>query len=339
MASVNATANTGGSKSMSVADLQHRVPNATEEECQRFYEAFSDDSMERLTAYMEWRKEHQLNAPRGEGKAPSTDTTKSLFVADGDARNWQIAYQGAIAHARKHSADTQEEGHPGDAKDDAPNTEQKEHPKNHRRFRRKDSNSKRDSSSSRQKDKPTVFHARDNDLNRPIYSHANTADGNPLCDRKGHQIFQILAARVDLQAACANTYATAFLLYLDAHLRRDTLDLVTLLIDVRPGRGWPNLPALQMLGFIRCLAQVLHDSHPCRLHQCILFPVPRPAVMIWKTVQNFLDPLVRKSIVLVPGAANLTSPVPRDRLKDYFDDQAGLDLMEQTRLEAFCKKE
>jgi hypothetical protein len=321
---------TGACKS--VADLQQRVPNATEEECQRFYEAFADESTERLTAYMNWRKEHRLNAPpRGEETAPSTVTKKSLFVADGDARNWQKAYEGAIAHARKHG-DPQEEGHP-DAKDDAPNTEPKEYPKNHRRFRRKDSNS------SRHKDKPTVFHARDNDLTRPIFSHANTADGDPLCDRKGHQIFQVLAARVDLQAACANTYATAFLLYLDAHLRRDTLDLVTLLIDVRPGYGWPNLPALQMLGFIRCLAQVLHDSYPCRLHQCILFPVPRPAIMIWKTVQNFLDPLVRKSIVLVPGAANLTSPVPRDRLKDYFDDPAGLDVMEQTRLEAFCKKE
>jgi hypothetical protein len=301
----------------SVADLQQRVPNATEEECQRFHEAFSDDSTERLRAYMEWRKEHQLKDKKS--------ITKRSSIAHDDARNWQNAYELAIAHARKYSDTNQEEGHPDDAKDDAPNTPKQQR---HNRFRNK-----------KDKDKPTVYHARDNNLSRPIFSHANTANGNPLVDREGHQIFQVLAARVDLQAACANTYATAFLLYLDSHLRRNTLDLVTLLIDVRPGYGWPNLPALQMLGFIRCLAQVLHDSYPCRLHQCILFPVPRPAILIWKTVQNFLDPLVRKSIVLIPGAANVTSPVPRDRLKDYFDDAAGLDLMEQTRLEAFCKKE
>jgi hypothetical protein len=307
----NASANT------SVADLQQRVPNATEEECQRFHEAFLDDSTERLRAYMEWRKEHQLKDEKS--------IIKRSSIAHDDARNWQKAYELAIAHARKHSDTNQEEGHPDNAKDDAPNTEPQKQQR-HNRFRNK-----------KDKDKPTAFYVRDNNLTRPIFSHVNTADGNPLADRKGHQIFQVLAARVDLQAACANTYATAFLLYLDSHLRRDTLDLVTLLIDVRPGYGWPNLPALQMLGFIRCLAQVLHDSYPCRLHQCILFPVPRPAILIWKTVQNFLDPLVRNSIVLIPGAANLTSPVPRDRLKDFFDDTAGLDLMEQTRLEAFCK--
>jgi hypothetical protein len=186
------------------------------------------------------------------------------------------------------------------------------------------------------KESGTVFHARDNDLTRPIYSHAIA--GNPLCDTKGHRVLQILSARVDLQAACANTYATAFSLFLDSHLRRDNLDRLTLLIDVRPGSGWPNVPALKMVGFIRCVAQVLQECYPCRLHQCILFPIPRPALFIWNIVQHFLDPLVRRLIVLIPGPAGLTSPVPRDRLKDYVD-LAGLDLLEQTRLEAFCKKE
>lgn len=301
MASVSA--NKGASKS--VADLQQRVPNATEEECQRFHESFSDESTERLTAYMDWRQEHELNSDE-----TTTDTSD-------DARNWQKATDLAIARARKDS----------DAKEEAPTTLNKEHQKHCRASRFRHSS----------KEGRTVFHARDNDLARPIFNHAIA--GNPLCDRKGNKIFQILAARVDLRAACANTYATAFCLYLDSHLRRDSLDLVTLLIDVRPGAGWPNLPAMQMLGFIRCLAQVLYDSYPGRLHQCILFPVPRPAILIWKTVQNFLDPLVRKSVVLVSGPAGRTSPVPRDRLKEYFDDQVGLDLMEQTRLEAFYKKE
>jgi hypothetical protein len=93
-----------------------------------------------------------------------------------------------------------------------------------------------------------------------------------------------------------------------------------------------------MVGFIRCVAQVLQERYPCRLYQCILFPIPRPALFIWNIVQYCLDPVVRRLMVLIPGPAGLTSPVPRDRLNDYVD-LAGLDLMEQTRLEAFCKKE
>jgi hypothetical protein len=94
-----ANANEGASKS--VTDLQHRVPNATAEECQRFHESFSEKSTERLTAYLEWRNDHQLNSPLWDETTTDPDTDTESAKPNDDARNWQKATELAIAHARK----------------------------------------------------------------------------------------------------------------------------------------------------------------------------------------------------------------------------------------------
>jgi hypothetical protein len=309
--------------SNSAAVLQQRLPTATAGECRRFHEAFSDKATERLAAYLEWRKEHQLSACHLD---EMTATSTTLGTTNCDASNWQKATEMAIVHVKinKETPDSS-------ASSDVSHTEDKHKHGPHWNPRRHNKTSNSPQNKEIQAIQDSV-----NDLPRVVYSH--TVKDRPLCDKKGNRVLQILPSHVDLHMACANTYATAFSLYLDAHLDRDNSDQLTLLVDVRPGHGCPNLPAKQLVCFIRCVAQVCHDFYPGRLHQCVIFPVPRPAIIIWHMIQNFLDPCIRKSVVLVPGPATLTSPMPRHRLKEFVDDLAGLDLLEQTRLEAFCKE-
>ena len=186
-------------------------------------------------------------------------------------------------------------------------------------------------------------------------SMSDTTSGNesdrfggkqPLRDTQGHRVVQHLPAQITaLQHQSHNkasllssfeTFVSIFGLYLDLKLERHDEEMLTLLIDVRPGRGWANPPALQLVGFIRHVAHKLHDLYPCRLYKCILYPIPRPAIYIWHSIRVFLDPALTKRIVLVPGRDGLDAPPPNKELRKYIHSQEGLDLMEQTRLQSFC---
>lgn len=157
-------------------------------------------------------------------------------------------------------------------------------------------------------------------------------DGKPLCDSQGHLVLQHLPARISLADHSWETFATALALYLDRKLDRENesqQQLVTLLIDVRPGTGWPNPPAIQMISFIRHVAHFLHQLYPGRLHQCILYPIPKAAIHVWNIVKVVLP--ARDSITLLPGSAHVESTVPV-QLETLVSH---LEHLEQTRLAAF----
>lgn len=158
-------------------------------------------------------------------------------------------------------------------------------------------------------------------------------DDQPVRDKSGYRVLHHLPARMDL--AHPDRLLACMASYLDAKFDRHNRDLVTLLIDVRPGYGWPNCPAWNMISFIRSAADYLHRLFPGRVHLCILYPVPRPAVSLWHMVRPFLDRRIRESIVLVAGGAHEESPLPKNRLKRYVDNEQALDRMEETRKTAF----
>lgn len=293
-----------------VADLQVRFPTATAAECRRFHQAFADESDERLNEYLEWRKEHILSS---DGSDDDNDD-------DDDAGNWERATTTAMAYTVQQKS-----------KDSLKS-------KNnlcHRSHRTTLHHSSQQQESPRSSISETCG---ENYLPRVLYSH-KVHDRCPISDKHGNHVLQVLPARTDLRAASTDTYTTAFLLYLDYHLDRTSSHKLTLLMDVRPGRGWSNPPALQLVGFIRHIATVLHEYYPDRLYRCVIYPVPRPAVYVWNIMlAPFLHPLIRQLIVLVPGAAGLQSPTPRSKLLEYVD-ASSLDVMEQTRLDAFCDTE
>lgn len=295
-------------------DLQERFPHATPAECRRFHSAFPKEPEKRLQEYLEWRKEHELMLGDEQGQQQQQQhEALSRDNEEDDAYNWEQAAASALAHASKH--------HDQDVSKDG-------------KARQRSTRVRPGMDRAVQQDRNDV----DVDplcLPRILYSN-QSAENQHLCDKQGNRILHVLPARTDLNAASPHTYATAFGLYLEKHLDRRSTDQLTLLLDVRPGTGWANPPVTQLIGFIRHVSQVLHSYFPGRLHQCVIFPVPRIAVVLWNNMMQFcLDPLVRKLIVLVPGAAGRMSPAPTKRLKEYVADEQALNVMEETRLRAF----
>jgi CRAL/TRIO domain len=174
-------------------------------------------------------------------------------------------------------------------------------------------------------------------LVRFVRCHWVETVGSYLKDKTGHRILHLLPAQVSLDngATEIESYVLALSFYLERKLRRDSDEQLTLLIDARSGRGWPNLPALQMITFVRRLSTVLSLHFPCRLHKCIIYPMPRAALVIWKFFQVFLSPSLRQQMVLIAGSATeIESPLPQAQLEEYVPRE-GIELMEETRRESF----
>jgi hypothetical protein len=155
----------------------------------------------------------------------------------------------------------------------------------------------------------------------------------PITDSKGNLLLHHLPARIDLKAHSIEIYASIFALYLDRKLSRDDENTITILIDVRPGMGWPNPPAIHLINFIRQVAHLLNELYPCRLYKCILYPVPRTAFYTWHMIRSFLHSNVKDAIVLLPGGAHVDSPIPTETLQKHVSQ--GLEELEENRFAAF----
>lgn len=155
-------------------------------------------------------------------------------------------------------------------------------------------------------------------------------------DRSGHIVLHVIPAVVDKKLASSETYALAMALYLDRKFSRSSFDLATICLDVRPGEGWPNPPAYNMMPFIHACTKMLHQLYPERLHQCIIFPLPRAALWIWEMAKPFLDTAIVEATQLIAGSDRLRAPPPNEQLAVYVEEDL-LDRMETKRLSKFLK--
>jgi hypothetical protein len=156
-------------------------------------------------------------------------------------------------------------------------------------------------------------------------------DGTIHTTHDGHRILQHLPARIDLNLADAETYATALALYLDrCGITRDSLEKICVVIDVRGGPGWANIPATQLLPFIKLTTKLLNDLHPERLAQCILVPLPAFAKLLWNVVKTGLDPATARKIQIVAGSAGMHSPIPSIGMEQYMTRET-IQQMERNR--------
>lgn len=147
-------------------------------------------------------------------------------------------------------------------------------------------------------------------------SKTNT-DDNTIIKKKYLQHFP---ARIATKLADTSIYALALAIYLDHALDRTSTEKVTLVIDVRSGHGWANIKAVQLLPFIQSTVRLLCDLHPMRLEQCIIFPVPKVANVIYKAVKPFLGKDTVKKVRLVSGPAGRNDKVPK-KLCGYLDEE------------------
>mmetsp|Transcript_41454 Transcript_41454/g.74724 ORF Transcript_41454/g.74724 Transcript_41454/m.74724 type:complete len:294 (+) Transcript_41454:120-1001(+) len=132
---------------------------------------------------------------------------------------------------------------------------------------------------------------------------------------------QHLPARIDTKLADTSIYALALAIYIDHALDRTSTEKITLVIDVRPGLGWANIKAIQLLPFIQSTSRLLCDLHPLRLDSCVIFPVPKVTNVLWKAVKPFMGTDTSKKVCLVSGPAGRKDKVPKN-LSEYLD--AGL---------------
>ncbi|KAL7488710.1 hypothetical protein ACHAW6_014303 [Cyclotella cf. meneghiniana] len=149
------------------------------------------------------------------------------------------------------------------------------------------------------------------------------------------RIFHILPARIDLTLSPAPTYSLACALYLDRRLCRTTTEKITLLCDVRGGRGWANPTPWSMLPFIQATSSLLGKQYPERLERFILFPMPSAAAWIWSAAQKCLDPNTASKVVVVgvEGEGKCIGGLPQ-KLKEFIDGES-LKLVEERRRSFF----
>ena len=127
----------------------------------------------------------------------------------------------------------------------------------------------------------------------------------PRC-KDGSRIFHLVPARFDLSIATAQVYALAAALYLERLLSRSTTEKVSLICDVRGGRGWANPTPWSLLPFIQATSSLLGRHFPERLKRMVLYPMPSSAVWVWAAAQKFLDADTASKVVVV-GLDGLSS--------------------------------
>jgi CRAL/TRIO domain len=159
-------------------------------------------------------------------------------------------------------------------------------------------------------------------------------EGQGLCDRDGCRLFHIIPGMMDERLVSLTTYSLAISLYIDRKLKRDSMERVTVLIDVRGGEGWRNLNVAQLLPFIQHTSMLLLSMFPERLYRSLVYPLPPAFGWIWQVVRRYIDPLTREKICLLTGPALIASPVPSDQMTKYLSESV-VEHLEKERIASF----
>eukprot|EP00931_Biecheleriopsis_adriatica_P045403 TRINITY_DN26005_c0_g1_i1.p1 TRINITY_DN26005_c0_g1~~TRINITY_DN26005_c0_g1_i1.p1 ORF type:complete len:304 (+),score=63.90 TRINITY_DN26005_c0_g1_i1:73-984(+) len=129
----------------------------------------------------------------------------------------------------------------------------------------------------------------------------------------GNPIVFVQCARYQPKVASAHEYVLAMVAALDALCPAGSDGQVVVLDDLRPGKGWPNCPALEAVPMIRALVPVFAGLYPERLAKAIIYPLPWWAKAAWSIIRSCLDPATAEKMVIVSG---------RDGCFDDLDDDA-----------------
>jgi hypothetical protein len=155
-----------------------------------------------------------------------------------------------------------------------------------------------------------------------------------LRDHNGNRILHLLPAQMDPYVASHQTFALCIAFYLERKLRRDTLEKMTVVIDVRAGYGWANPKPNRLIPFIKGVSSIMEKNFPERLSRSILFPLPRAAAVIWGVIKKFLDPNTAEKIAVISGNAGTDAPPPYKKMEEYMDRRV-IDRMEEIRIDSF----
>jgi len=161
-------------------------------------------------------------------------------------------------------------------------------------------------------------------------------DGLVLC-KNGARIVHVLPSQLDTTIAPATTYSLALAMYLDRKLDRNHTEKVTVVIDIRSGKGWPNPSSVSLVPFIKLVVGSLNSYFPERLSRCILFPLPMTATVIFNKAKAYLDPDTASKIQVCSGAGSVSAVVP-SKVRNFIDEKS-IDIMERRRIAFFYPPE
>jgi hypothetical protein len=153
----------------------------------------------------------------------------------------------------------------------------------------------------------------------PRLARVYSVDGSAVRDRDGSRVLHVMPGQMDPTLAKPSTYAVALALYIDRKLDRASSERLTVALDVRGGKGWPNIPPLRNLPFIKTVVKLLVAMFPECLHQCILFPVPQAANWIWKVCKAWIDPDTSRKVQLLTGTATIVSQPPFEAMEKFLE--------------------
>jgi hypothetical protein len=134
--------------------------------------------------------------------------------------------------------------------------------------------------------------------------------------RDGTRVLFMQAARIDMGEATLECYMCAVCFTLDKLLREGNQEPLTVLLDTRPGVGWPNPPARKLLPLILQAAEILPKHYPESLRRLIVYPVPAFAIAFVRMLKGLLDPTTLEKLVLLPGSDRVGAACPVE-LNEY----------------------
>lgn len=153
-------------------------------------------------------------------------------------------------------------------------------------------------------------------------------------DREGYRSLCIRPGLMDIKLAKASTYTLSVSIYLDRSCDRENLGKITLCVDVRAERGWPNTHVLRLIPFMKRSMKILLPLFPERLHKAIVFPVPHAFFNVWRMISKYMDPLTIEKVCLVEGKCKIEALPPIEKLKVYFGEEE-LERLEASRIDSF----
>jgi hypothetical protein len=159
-------------------------------------------------------------------------------------------------------------------------------------------------------------------------------EGESVTDLEGHRIFHIMPAQMDNTLAHGSTYALATALFLNKHLDRNGSERITVCMDVRAGKGWPNIHAMRQVPFMKATTMLLLSLFPERLQKSLVFPVPSAFLWIWNVVSKILDRCTRDKICVLAGPNKIISPPPLEGMMPHLGKEVA-QLLEEARVADF----
>lgn len=352
--------------------LREACPLATLDECRRFAAAFgrakkTASSVQHLQDFLQWKERHNLSSLLNHEDVFVNDNgdndMEEAATTNRDAQIWQWAVQTAFAHHQKQKQQQQQQQGPPSETNDENAQEDAEIAKlvANAPVILAPKTSSNDTTNNRCNSSGSMTCRQGHRILYVLPARMNAswlalpADDSVYTTAFGLYLYRTLFVgdgSFPAAAAPEGVVATTEGVEADAladHQRQQhqqeqqrSPQKVTVLVDCRAGRGWPNVAVYKMVALIQhSCGTVLPTLFPNMVDSVQLFPIPTVACWAYRTlIAPFVNPDIRQCLHLVAGpSTHWSAPSPAAQALDAIlssDDWARL---EDLRTAAFSAPE